>query len=96
MRKAEKVTTDSRDRPLDSNEVVIADSGTIALKAPFLVSETDAEDIELTGAPVEEDEDQEEMEEEEIENDDGGIQGPLADGEQELEEEDELIDHEDL
>ena len=92
MRKAEKVTTDSRDRPLDSNEVVIVDSGTIALTAPFLVSETDAKDIELTGTsnePVEEEED----EGEDVENDDE-LQGPLAEGEEEIEEEE--ADHQEL
>lgn len=98
MRKAEKVQTDSKDRPLSSNEVVIVDSGTLPLKNPFIVSETDAEDIDLTDLHDEqydEEEEEEEFEEEEEEVEEG-IDGPLTDDEQMEDEELKHEQHRDL
>ena len=81
------MTTNDRDRPLDSNEVVIADSGVLPLKAPFVVSETDAEDIDLTelqsesfplGADEEEEEGEGEDTDQEYDGEEEPIEGPIG------------------
>ena len=89
--------TDSKDRPLSSNEVVIVDSGTIPLRNPFIVSETDAEDIDLTDLHDEEYDDDDEEEFEEVEEGvEEGIDGPLTDDEQMEDEELKHEQHRDL
>ena len=85
------MTTGEKDRPLDSNEVVIADSGVLSLKTPFLVNQTDAVDIDLTDlqpesfpADDEDDEEEEEEDSEEYYNDgeEETIEGPIRDNEE--------------